>query len=170
MSAEDLRIRPARPQDLPGLEELETECFSEPWSPRSLQGLLATSSDLVLVVAGRPGAAPVEGYAAFRQAGDEAELLRVAVRRRSRRRGWAQRLLAEGLRRLAAVAVMSCFLEVRPDNDDARKLYARMGFRQVGVRRRYYPNGEDALLYRVRLATLNSPHGDASLHRRWPAS
>jgi ribosomal-protein-alanine N-acetyltransferase len=41
------------------------------------------------------------------------------------------------------------FLEVRPSNLSARALYARRGFRQVGVRKGYYParkGREDALL------------------------
>jgi ribosomal-protein-alanine N-acetyltransferase len=46
----------------------------------------------------------------------------------------------------------SIFLEVRPSNIAAISLYKKMGFKQVGVRKGYYPNGdqerEDALILR----------------------
>ena len=39
------------------------------------------------------------------------------------------------------------FLEVRPSNDVAIKLYEQYGFKAAGVRRRYYQdNGEDAVI------------------------
>jgi ribosomal-protein-alanine N-acetyltransferase len=46
------------------------------------------------------------------------------------------------------------FLEVAGANAAARALYARMGFRDVGRRRRYYADGTDALVMR---AALNPP-------------
>jgi ribosomal-protein-alanine N-acetyltransferase len=41
-------------------------------------------------------------------------------------------------------------LEVRSDNDDARRLYERMGFQTIATRRRYYSDGSDALIMRRR--------------------
>jgi ribosomal-protein-alanine N-acetyltransferase len=46
------------------------------------------------------------------------------------------------------------FLEVRPTNDGARELYKKSGFRQIGVRRDYYPNHngrEDAIVLSIEL-------------------
>ena len=46
------------------------------------------------------------------------------------------------------------FLEVRPSNAGAQRLYQRYGFRRVAVRRGYYPavkGREDALVYVLRL-------------------
>lgn len=42
-------------------------------------------------------------------------------------------------------------LEVRPSNLAAIKLYERLGFLRVGVRKRYYSNAEDALVFKLRL-------------------
>ena len=47
-------------------------------------------------------------------------------------------------RRCAAGAAAT--LEVRADNGGALALYARLGFDEVGRRRRYYPDGGDAVL------------------------
>ena len=47
----------------------------------------------------------------------------------------------------------SMFLEVSLTNIAAQALYGRMGFTQVGRRRRYYPDGADALVMRRDIAT-----------------
>ena len=44
-------------------------------------------------------------------------------------------------------------LEVRADNPRAQQLYHRYGFEQIHVRRRYYRDGVDALIMRLRLGT-----------------
>jgi ribosomal-protein-alanine N-acetyltransferase len=46
------------------------------------------------------------------------------------------------------------FLEVRPSNEAGQRLYTGYGFRQVGVRRGYYPahrGREDALVLSLAL-------------------
>ena len=44
-------------------------------------------------------------------------------------------------------------LEVRADNPRAQQLYRRYGFEQIHVRPRYYRDGVDALIMRLRLGT-----------------
>ena len=48
----------------------------------------------------------------------------------------------------AARGASSLMLEVRASNAAARRLYARHGFQELHVRRRYYPGGEDAVIMR----------------------
>jgi ribosomal protein S18 acetylase RimI-like enzyme len=43
------------------------------------------------------------------------------------------------------------FLEVRAGNIAARRLYRRLGFRDLGVRRGYYGPGQDAIVMELRL-------------------
>ena len=51
----------------------------------------------------------------------------------------------------AARGASSLMLEVRASNAAARRLYARHGFEELHVRRRYYPGGEDAVIMRKAL-------------------
>ena len=37
-------------------------------------------------------------------------------------------------------------LEVREGNVGGRRLYSRLGFAEVGLRKKYYPDGESAVL------------------------
>jgi ribosomal-protein-alanine N-acetyltransferase len=79
----------------------------------------------------------------------EAHLLNLCVRPESQGRGFAQRLLDHLLTEARTDEVRSVFLEVRPSNARAIRLYQRMGFVEVGVRPDYYPGQgrrEDALV------------------------
>jgi len=91
------------------------------------------------------------GLALLRVTADEAEILTIGVVPAMRRRGIARALLDESLGRLRALGVRSLFLEVGIRNRAARALYEASGFEEVGRRRRYYANGEDALILRATL-------------------
>jgi len=108
-------------------------------------------SSLVLVAEEDGGPAPrVTGYAVFRRAADEAELLSLAVAPEARGRGLGRRLTEDGLARMRAAGARVCYLEVRPGNEPALALYGSLGFREVGRRRRYYRDGSDALVMSLR--------------------
>jgi ribosomal-protein-alanine N-acetyltransferase len=77
---------------------------------------------------------------------DEVHLLSLAVEREVRRRGMARALLAAALAAERSRGARLAHLEVRAGNGEALAFYASAGFRAVGRRRRYYPDGEDALL------------------------
>jgi ribosomal-protein-alanine N-acetyltransferase len=52
------------------------------------------------------------------------------------------------------------FLEVRADNEPARKLYERFGFTEISVRKRYYqPSGVDAIVMCRQSAPRKRPTG-----------
>jgi ribosomal-protein-alanine N-acetyltransferase len=93
----------------------------------------------------------VLGYATFRRVGRESELLRVAVAPDRRDRGIGGRLIEAGLARLRDEGVATCFLEVRPTNAPALALYERLGFARISRRRRYFPDGSDALVLEVEI-------------------
>lgn len=144
MAAADLVLRPVRSGDLSTIAEIEEAAFQDFW-PREMLACEIEHSRAVLLLASRNGR-PV-GYAAFRHAADEAELLRLGVRPEARRLGVAQALVAEGLARLRQEGVQVCFLEVRQDNEPAITLYERLGFARNGRRHGYYRDGTDALIY-----------------------
>jgi [ribosomal protein S18]-alanine N-acetyltransferase len=62
-------------------------------------------------------------------------------------RGIGSALLTALLEEAAVRGCAEIFLDVRADNDRARRLYERFGFTAVGVRKRYYqPSGVDAIV------------------------
>jgi [ribosomal protein S18]-alanine N-acetyltransferase len=135
-----VEVATARTGDLAGIRGL---AGLSPASRRLLHNDI-TAADRCCLVALDDG--EVVGYAAAVSVLDEATILDLAVARDRRRQGIARRLLGELAGRLAARGVVATTLEVRRDNDAAVALYRQLGFAIEGVRPRYYPDGEDALL------------------------
>ncbi len=120
--------------------------------PLTLASLLAEATpDVpgVVLLARPPLRSEVQGalvgMASARLLGDGAHVMRLAVDAEHRRRGIGA-LLLDGLIAWADEHGAPLLLEVRDGNVAARSLYARAGFTVDGRRRRYYPDGEDALL------------------------
>jgi len=125
---------------------LERVAFPQPWTAVQLDSEIRQPWSLGLVVEEGAGLA---GYALFRRMLDEAELLRLAVAGDRRRQGLATMLVERGLAELRAGGCTAAFLEVREDNPAGIAFYERTGWQPAGRRPRYYPDGADALLYRL---------------------
>ena len=83
---------------------------------------------------------------------DEAEVLTLAVAQGARRQGIATALLDEACAETRLRGGRRMFLEVATGNAPARELYRRIGFVEVGRRRRYYPDSSDALVLRMNIS------------------
>ena len=114
---------------------LDAATFGEAWGPLAAHERLWGLEGLAFA---RWGCIPAAG---------EAELLRLAVDPARRGEGLGRRLLEGCQAALAAEGMGELHLEVRASNAAARALYAACGWREVGRRARYYPDGEDAVLY-----------------------
>jgi ribosomal-protein-alanine N-acetyltransferase len=92
-----------------------------------------------------------QGFVLARVAGLEAEILTLAVAPAARRRGIAAALVAGAQAYAADIGATEMFLEVATTNEPARALYQTLGFHEVGRRRAYYSNGDDALILKAGL-------------------
>ena len=78
---------------------------------------------------------------------DEAHIVIIGIRESDRREGIGEQLLISALEQAVENDSRVVTLEVRESNKPAIELYAKYGFKQVGVRRRYYSdNGENAVI------------------------
>lgn len=151
--------RPAGPADVDALASLERAGFgAEAWSPAQLEGGLARPAGVAVVLddeAGEDGTllASAMGWAA----GGEAELERIVVAPRARRRGLGRTLLAAFARACATRGAERLFLEVRADNLAAIGLYEALGFEGAGRRAAYYADGCDARLFALDLTAERLP-------------
>ena len=145
-------ILPVTSDHLDQLEEIETLCFSDPWSRRLLSELLENEAAATLAAVGEDGT--VLGYASIQVVLDEGYINNVAVRPDCRRRGIAKALLETLQRQGAARGLSLLTLEVRESNRGARALYSGLGFAEVGLRRGYYFHPrEDAIIMTLEFAT-----------------
>ncbi len=128
------------------IAELERQCFSSPWSEKSISGELTNPLSLWLVAV-EDGA--VCGYVGSQAVLGEADMMNIAVLPSYRRQGVARKLVTELIDALNSAGNHCLTLEVRASNAPAIALYASMGFLQVGRRPRYYTKPEeDALILR----------------------
>lgn len=74
----------------------------------------------------------------------EAEVLNFVVDESYQRQGYGQELFDKMVEDMKDVKKIT--LEVRASNIKGINFYTKNGFKQVGVRKKYYKNGEDALL------------------------
>ena len=86
------------------------------------------------------------GYAGGWIVDGQVQILKVGVDPAMRRRGIARELLAHVAADARDLGASRCSLEVRAGNVGAQELYAALGFRSLGVRPRYYSDGEDAVI------------------------
>ena len=93
-----------------------------------------------------------QGFLLGRIAGDEAELLTLAVAPEARGQGEGRALVRGFLKDCRDRGAKAVFLEVAADNAAAIGLYRATGWSQVGQRRSYYAPGLDALVMRHDLA------------------
>jgi ribosomal-protein-alanine N-acetyltransferase len=130
----------ASARDAAAIARLHGASFRRGWSDGEIERLLLDRNVIAhRAMIGRT----LHGFILSRLAADEAEILSVAVASARRGRGLARGLLNLHLRRLAGLGVRAVFLEVDEDNEPARRLYNRAGFREVGRRAGYYQKGTD---------------------------
>ena len=129
---------------LDGVLRIENECFSHPWSRRSIESELQndTSRFLAAVDDGE-----VIGYIGMSAVLDEGYLFNVAVDERYRKKGVGSALVRELVTYCQKHGFAFLTLEVRESNAPAISLYGSFGFIKVGERRDYYSDPtENALL------------------------
>jgi ribosomal-protein-alanine N-acetyltransferase len=148
---QDYLLDRAAAADLDAIVEVEQASFPSPWTRAAFADELdrpwARLEVLRHVPTGR-----IVAYCNYWLVADELQILNVAVRPEARRQGHAARLLDHVVAVARETRVRVISLEVRVSNTPAAALYRRLGFREVGVRPKYYANnGEDALLMDLEL-------------------
>jgi ribosomal-protein-alanine N-acetyltransferase len=140
--AEEL-IRPMTTGDLVQVHRLECTVQSDPWSAEHFTAELGNPFAHV-DLCWRNG--QLAGFICTWLVAGEVQIQNVATAPAFRRQGVAAGLLAFALNRFRNHGFEAAWLEVRASNAAAIALYERFGFRAVERRRRYYADGEDALV------------------------
>ena len=147
----DMAIRPMRETDLDDVLSIELEAYEFPWSREIFRDCLRVGySCRVLEFDGK-----VSAYGMLQIAAGKSRLLNLCVRAGLHRRGLGRCLLTFLIDVARSRQTRTVVLEVRPSNAAARRLYASMGFTEVGVSRGYYPartGREDAMILSLALS------------------
>jgi len=136
-------LRPFVESDLLQVLEIEQTSFPSPWKGEFFLKELHHPNGWSWV-AEKKGT--IVGYLCGWFVTDEGEILKVAVHPSYRRCGVGKFLVEKAIVIAGQRGVQTLHLEVQVSNAPAIALYRLCGFHEVGSRRRYYENGEDALL------------------------
>ncbi|WP_235941455.1 ribosomal protein S18-alanine N-acetyltransferase [Paenibacillus puerhi] len=132
-------------EDIPAICHIEKESFTTPWTAAAFQNELTNNQFANYIVLEYEG--KIAGYGGMWLIMEEAHVTNIAIGAAYRGRKLGDRLLTEMQRTAGSLGAQRMTLEVRPSNEVALGLYAKKGFRSVGVRRGYYTdNQEDALI------------------------
>ena len=140
-------IRAMRGSDVSEVVAIERGSYQFPWSEGIFRDCLRVGYVCRVVTVSRQ----VMAYGVMSFGAGEAHILNLCVAEGHRCRGVGRQLLGSLIERAADAGMMDAFLEVRPSNTSAIRLYLALGFEQVGMRRGYYQaiNGrEDAAVLR----------------------
>ena len=155
---------------LTAVTQVEQSAYQYPWTEGNFSDSLKAGYHLQTLVGGpaTPHDAPtLLGYFVAMKGVDEVHLLNITVSPAWQRQGWG-RLLLDALSLWArSEGAQWLWLEVRPSNIYAKAMYLSYGFREVGVRKGYYPAGgssllgvagrEDAIVMSMALNGANAP-------------
>jgi ribosomal-protein-alanine N-acetyltransferase len=134
-----------RRRHLRGVMAIERQAYARPWSPNLFVAEMSEPNNRNYLVARIDR--DVVGYAGLICYGDEAHITNIAVDPMLQGHGIASHLLLEQVRAATSLGGSAVSLEVRVTNWRAQRVYARFGFRPVGIRRNYYAElHEDALI------------------------
>ncbi len=162
---------PMQLDDVPAIGKLEILCFPAPWSPDTYRNeLLHNQFGHYWVLRPRPdsdaGFPPILAYGGYWLMGDEVHIVTIATHPDYRRRGLSEALLVQMIEECRSQGAGLVTLEVRVTNLAAQRLYAKLGFVEVGLRRAYYhDNGEDALLMTLFLDASLAPQATGEYAR-----
>jgi len=156
---------PLQLADLDTLLAIESSAYQYPWS----RGNFVDSLNAGYLARKRVDAAGAWlGYFIAMPGVQELHLLNLTVAPQHQRRGHARAMLDRLVNEGRALGALRVWLEVRLSNGRAQQVYRHYGFREVGLRRDYYPAGalarENALVMSLQLDGADLapvPHGDA---------
>ena len=132
-------LRIASAADLELFALLEAEVFAEdPWTPYMIAEELASPASRYWIAADFSG--DVVGYGGAKVGGDQADVMTIGVRAHARGQGVGAAILDALLDWSREAGACEIFLDVRPSNDSAIRLYESRGFAEIGRRPRYFRN------------------------------
>ena len=144
MTAVAVEIRRLELSDLGAIESIEQRAYRTPWSRSMFASELAKPTSICL---GAFEGSELVGYIVNSRYVDAWHVMNVAVDLEWQRRGIATALLEHLFDLTREDERRGYTLEVRVSNEDAIRLYEKLGFESRGLRRGYYTdNREDALI------------------------
>ena len=147
-------IRSLTAQDLDDILNIEEASYPYPWT----RGIFEECIRVGYACFGLQLDDCLAGYSVFNWAAGESHLLNHCINPKWQKMGFGKMLLEHSINHARLLDCHVMFLEVRPSNFEASRLYQHQGFEEVGIRPAYYQSDigrEDAMVMRMDLITAN---------------
>ena len=145
------QLRPLQEIDLSTILEIETTAYAFPWTRQMFKDCLRVGYIAEVLELENQ----IRGYGIMSVAAGEAQLFNLCVQPKWQGYGYGQLILKHLIILAQRKKAQSLFLEVRISNQVAINLYHKIGFNQIGVRKRYYlaqnNKREDGLIFALEL-------------------
>lgn len=135
-------------EHMDGLIEIEEQCFNSGFAKQTFEKELENKISMYVTAVENK---KVLGYAGLWNICGEADIMHVGVHKGFRRMGLAYGMLNRLIELCKENEIFAINLEVRKSNLAAQGLYKKLGFEEVGLRKKYYDNTEDAVLMKLDL-------------------
>jgi ribosomal-protein-alanine N-acetyltransferase len=148
----DVQIIKMSEKHLAPVVVIENNVFRDPWTAESFVEVMALSPYCWVAMSGEM----VVGYLLTQWVLDEVHILNVAVAPGMQRQGIGATLIGFVRTEAQRNGMRDIFLEVRVSNLPAITLYKRYGFADVAIRKRYYVDGEDAMVMHCHIPDMDA--------------
>ena len=135
-------IRKANEKDLFIISKLERKLFIEPWDYEQFLFELVANPMANLMVFEKNR--QVIGYFDYWFSGESVEIATIGVSSDFQNQGIGEKMLKYVEKEAKANYIHFLTLEVRVSNESGIALYKKCGFKVETIKKKYYPNGEDA--------------------------
>ena len=139
----EVSIEKVTKEDIEEIEKIESSCFKL-LLPKDTYYKSLDQFFRCAVINGE-----IVGYILGSYNDFEGEIIEIAVAMKHRHKHIAKRLIQDFVDFLGSREYL--YLEVKKDNIPAISLYEKIGFEMYNVRKNYYRDGTDAILYRKKL-------------------
>jgi [ribosomal protein S18]-alanine N-acetyltransferase len=154
----EAQFEPMTLASLGAVATIEASAYAHPWTQGNFSDSLNSGYQAQLLTAGPGPDAHLLGYFVAMKGVDETHLLNITVAPAHQRQGWARVMLDALALWSRGQGAQWLWLEVRASNAHAKAVYLHYGFREVGLRKGYYPAGgsllnprEDAIVMSLKL-------------------
>lgn len=137
----DFDIRPITQDDLPEIHAI-LRTSSQDWNPSILISCFGKNYKQWAIYFENT----ILGFVIIKSSENHWELMQIVMDEKYQQQGLATRLLYFVIDEARKAKIEKIQLEVRASNIPAICLYHKTGFREVGMRKKYYADKEDALL------------------------
>ena len=140
---EDIEIYPMTMEDLELIKDDLEEKFDKFWTYGILKSEIANINSRYIMAKCNE---EIVGFAGLTLIVDEANIMNVVVKKEKRMQGIGNLLIKNLIEISKALKAKSITLEVNINNVPAINLYKKFKFEEIGLRKKYYNNIDDALI------------------------